>query len=113
MRVVTKDLEEFAKVLIEQGKEEKHPLIMKYLEDLGKLTGVVHIELPTPNLPKITDPDIGITTSRDFDPVIWKMSSFVYQYPSVCEHVPFHASMIMKGHGKLFINPRLIFTYGG
>lgn len=28
--------------------------------------------------------------------------------PWVCEHIPLHASMIVKGHDKIFVNPRLI-----
>lgn len=28
-----------------------------------------------------------------------------------CEHVPLHASMILSGYGKLYINPKLVMTY--
>ncbi len=28
-----------------------------------------------------------------------------------CEHVPFHASMALQGHGKFYINPKLIMKY--
>lgn len=31
--------------------------------------------------------------------------------PTVCEHVPFHSTMIKKGHDKIFINPRMIMKY--
>ena len=76
-------------------------------------TELVTIPAPLPNLPKILDPNIGIILHPDLlNPLVWRMSSFVYQYPSVCEHVPFHASMIANGHGKIFINPRMIFYYG-
>lgn len=31
--------------------------------------------------------------------------------PTVCEHVPFHATMIHNGHGKIFINPKMVMKY--
>ena len=42
----------------------------------------------------------------------WFTTSHLYtEYPTVCEHVPFHASMIKKNHAKIFINPRMIMKY--
>lgn len=110
--LVTEDLELVAKQLITQGQCDSHPQILKYLNGLKDLQSIVKVDFPRPNLPKVEDPKVGVLLHSFQDPVIWKMSTFVYQYPSVCEHVPFHASMIVNGHGKLFINPRLVFTYG-
>lgn len=109
--LITDDLEKLTKQLIAQGRSMQHPQIMKYLGDLEKLSKIHCINYPFPNLPKITDPTIGIITHEQNDPIIWKMNSFVYQYPAVCEHIPMHATMIINGHDKLFINPRLIMTY--
>lgn len=112
--VVTEDLEKVAKELIAQGKMSNHPQILNYLDQINQLQHLVTIPTAVPYLPKITDPNVGIVLHPEFlNPLVWKMSSFVYQYPSVCEHVPFHASMIVRGHGKIFINPRMIFNYGG
>ena len=33
--------------------------------------------------------------------------------PSLCEHVGLHADMIARGHGRLYINPRMVFRYSG
>ncbi len=110
---VTEDLEYCAKAIIEQGKQTGHPQIMLYLDMLNQITSIVDIPFPTPGLPLIQNPSVGLILHPGSDPLIWRMSSFVYQYPSTCEHVPFHASMIRRGHGKIFINPRLIFHYGG
>jgi hypothetical protein len=30
-----------------------------------------------------------------------------YNWPIVCEHIPFHMSMILDGKGKLFVDPSL------
>ncbi|MBS0604573.1 MAG: hypothetical protein JSS60_05995 [Verrucomicrobia bacterium] len=39
--------------------------------------------------------------------VVWFSCTRKCTLPWTCEHVPFHASMILKGHDRLFINPRL------
>ena len=109
--LVTNDLEKLAKQLIDQGKTTQQPHILKYLSDIEKLSEILYIQYATPKLPKITDPTIGIITHTQKNPIIWKMNSSVYQFPAVCEHVPFHASMILHGHDKLFINPKLVMSY--
>jgi hypothetical protein len=91
-----------------------HPQILNYLAQIDRLRNIVTIPEALPNLLQITNPNVGIVLHPHFsNPLIWKMSSFVYQYPSVCEHVTFHSSMIVRGHGKIFINPKMIFNYGG
>jgi hypothetical protein len=110
--IVTRDLEIHAKKVIEEGKKRSHPQIVKFLRFCSDLEAIHKIEKPSPNLPFILNPNHGVVLHDDPGALLWKMSSFVYQYPSVCEHVPLHASMIVHGHGKLFINPRLIFRYG-
>lgn len=111
--VVTQDLEKSAQDIIEQGKLTNHPAIVKYLLGLKKLQKQIILSSPTPHLSQIKDSLTGIVLFNCPNSLIWKMNSFTYQYPVVCEHVPFHASMIVKGHGKIFINPRMVFIYGG
>lgn len=110
--VVTSSLEKINQQIIAQEKENNHPIIMKYLADLKKISRYQYIESPQPKLPKIMDSSVGILLQKTPNSLIWKMNSFTYQYPAVCEHVTFHASMIIQGHGKIFINPRMVFTYG-
>jgi hypothetical protein len=110
--IVTKDLETLSRRLIEEGRQIDHPQVLRYLDGIQNLSSIVTIKYPDTGLPSITDPDTGIHCAELGDSLIWRMSSFVYQYPSVCEHVTFHASMIARGHDKLFIHPRLIFRYG-
>jgi glycosyltransferase involved in cell wall biosynthesis len=107
--IVTKDLEIVAKQIIEEKCD--HSQITIYRANNQALSSLTSITDPVPHLPQIKDPNVGVLLQDD-DPLIWRMNFFVYQYPSVCEHVTFHASMIARGHNKLFINPRLIFTYG-
>ncbi len=108
---VTKDLEEVYKNIINSQKISSHPIIEKYLYDSQQLSKQITIFSTGPNLSSITDQSVGIVLQNDTDALIWRMNSFAYQYPIVCEHVPFHASMILKGHEKLFINPRLVLIY--
>lgn len=110
--IATRDLEDHSKQLLQDKDLSTHPQLLKYLRFNKKLEQIHKIENQEPPLPQITKPTVGIILHDDPDPLIWRMSSFVYQYPSVCEHVPFHASMIIRGHNKLFINPKLRFRYG-
>ena len=111
--IVTEDLEILALELIQSGRVSHHPQIKKYDELRGQALSLICLPSPYPGMPQIKNPNTGIILFSSDSPLVWRMSSFVYQYPSVCEHVPFHASMILRGHDKIFINPRLIFTYGG
>ncbi len=108
--LVTKDLALLSHKIIQENPS--HPIIQRYLKEIPKLSCIT-IEEPSSKLAAIHDPQVGILTSGFSEGIIWRMSSFVYNYPSVCEHVALHASMILNEHDKLFINPRLIFRYGG
>lgn len=107
--LATTDLESLAKMLMQ---EKEHPQILNYLNLNASLEGIYPVEEAKPNLPCIVNPRMGIVLHSNPDALIWRMNTFVYQYPSVCEHVPFHASMIVRGHDKLYINPKLVFRYG-
>lgn len=110
--VVTEDLKTLSEKLICKGIQESNPLVNLYLKSNQRLHSCIIIDSPTSDLPMITDSNIGIYLTDLKTPLIWRMSSFVYQYPSTCEHVALHASMIIRGRDKLFINPRFVFHYG-
>lgn len=110
--LVTADLEEVDKNIIEEGKKRKHPKIIDYLNVQSSLKIEKIISEPHVDLPDLKSNNIGIIISDKQDALIWRMNSFTYKYPAICEHVPLHASMIKQGCNKLFINPRMIFTYG-
>jgi hypothetical protein len=44
-----------------------------------------------------------------FDKELFYRNNSGYNYPVICEHVPFHASMIARGHSRLFVMPSLIY----
>lgn len=107
--LATVDLETHFKKLMEQ---QNHPQILKYSMLNQQLKDTCLLTIATPYLPLIQNSEIGIVLQQGENALLWRMNSFVYQYPVVCEHVPFHASMILRGHDKLYINPKLVFRYG-
>lgn len=108
--IVTPDLETHIKTVLKRHND--HPHVLKYLSFLSHVESLHLIQEAKPNLPKILNPNVGVILHDDPDALVFRMSSHVHQYPSVCEHVPFHASMITHGHDKLYINPKLVFYYG-
>lgn len=109
--IVTPDLAEVVQQIINDPRHENNHFIKKYHEQIGN--ECITIQAPRPHLQSFLDPNQNfLLPATKNETLLWKMSSFVYQYPSVCEHVTFHASMIARGHDKLFINPRFVVTYG-
>ena len=108
--VVDNDLEKFYKRIIEDKKISKNFMMKKYFESKGSDLKLVKVPLPSSKLPKLPY-SYGILLEENGSDFVWRLNSGVTQYPVVCEHVYFHASMINKGKDKLYINPRLKFYY--
>lgn len=108
--LVTSDLAQLLHSIIYK-RQPVNESVQKYLNNLKNTQKYITLDKPRGDLPNIDDENIGIITAETPGDIIWRMNSFVYKYPVVCEHVTFHASMIIRGHDKLFINPRLIFRY--
>ncbi|BDC34788.1 hypothetical protein Noda2021_07460 [Candidatus Dependentiae bacterium Noda2021] len=81
---VTQDLEWLMQEIINNKMSTDHQFYQCYRNAIGNR--------PAP-LPIIFIPNCG------------------YDSPVVCEHSTLHASMIKKGHDKLFVNPNLICRY--
>ena len=45
-----------------------------------------------------------------FDKELFYRNCSGYNFPVICEHVPFHAAMIARGYDKLFVLPPLIYV---
>ena len=45
-----------------------------------------------------------------FDKELFYRNCSGYNFPVICEHVPFHASLIARGYDKLFVLPPLIYV---
>jgi hypothetical protein len=113
--VVTKDLETVTlKWLEEAYKNPNTPLLSNYQTLLNTL--------PVYNIKsnyihnRHTYPDhIGVYLNNKYGngKIVWFSCERDDTLPWTCEHIPFHATMILNGHDKLFINPRLIQTVAG
>lgn len=44
-----------------------------------------------------------------FDKELFYRNNSGYNYPVICEHVPFHAAMIARGYSRLFVMPSLVY----
>lgn len=109
--LVTHDLELLYKKIISSQFYQQHPRIIEYKNSLNHFSQIITLSHSNICQRVLKDESIGIRLTDNKDALVWRMNSFTYQFPVVCEHVSFHASMINNGHDKLFINPRLIFNY--
>lgn len=110
--LVTEDTEKIMHHLVDEGIANSHPQALLYQEKLKQTKEYIYIYIGYPS--NQLDPqnsNAGIIINPLTNPIIWRMNTSMFKYPSICEHVPFHASMIIRGHDKLYINPRLIFVY--
>jgi hypothetical protein len=95
--LVTEDLTHYYRQIISQVAEKNHHLQI-YLREHHLLKGG-----------KVLYPFGEI-------PIYFKLNTFPdrpinYDKVTCCEHVPFFASMALKGHGKIYLNPKLVMKY--
>jgi hypothetical protein len=107
--VVNQDLSKFIQNFIKKNKN--HDFVRKYFGDLKKVNHYRYINSYDVKFKKFMDQDNGIIIKNFNDKLVWRMSDYVYSYPAVCEHVPFHCAMINRGYDKLFIVPNFLFYY--
>lgn len=106
--VVTRDLEMAVLRWLKLAHEIKN---VCFLEDYDKLLREARIiNLFTARLGnrKALPDEIGVRLNNAFGmgKVVWFSCTPKKTLPWTCEHVPFHASMALRGRDKIFINPR-------
>ncbi len=47
-----------------------------------------------------------------FDNKLFYRNNSGYNYPVICEHMPFHCAMINRGYSRLFVEPSLLYISG-
>ncbi len=111
--LVTSDLEKLILKILSEDSLKNNFYVRKYWDELKRFHTRTYLPQPAPFAELITDPLVGVVIRQEKNPVVFRMSGFTctYQYPVVCEHVTLHASMIINGHDKLYINPRMTFNY--
>jgi len=108
--VITKDLETLMTQWLEKARKAKQPVpLLKEYEELltnGKVIDLTSSYLKNrENYPS----EIGIRLHNEHGNgnIVFFSCGRIGTLPSTCEHIPFHASMILKGHDKIFVNPKI------
>lgn len=108
---VTQDLEKVVLQWLKRARLKTSfvPLLRQYEELLSSLPIIRLTDNFLANRSNYP-PKIGLKLANSYglDEVVWFSCEEKEPLPCVCEHIPFHASMALKGYDKLFINPRLI-----
>lgn len=108
--VVTKDLENLVMIWLEHAKLS-HDLCFweEYQKLLSNARVITLTKESLPNRKHFPD-ELGMRlhNGNGAGKIIWFSCTRKRTLPWTCEHVTFHASMILKSHDKIFINPRLI-----
>jgi len=113
--VVTKNLEKVALSWLEEASQKQDiPFLEDYQTQLNTLPIYDITEKQISNRKKYPK-HMGVRLHNKFGngQIVWFSCTPPHTLPWTCEHIPFHATMILNGHDKLFINPRLISTVAG
>lgn len=103
--VVTPDQEKVTIEWLAKAREKKNvPFLKEYEENLLKYPS---IELTGKILANrdAYPPDLGLRLVGG--KITWFSCSQGATLPWTCEHIPLHASMILRGRDRLFINPKI------
>jgi hypothetical protein len=108
--VVTLDLETCIVGWLAKARKAKAaiPLLEIYDELLSRVN-VIDLKKPRLKNRKKNSKEIGIRLCNQFGSgkIVYFSCTPTETLPWTCEHIPFHASMILKGRDKLFVNPKL------
>jgi glycosyltransferase involved in cell wall biosynthesis len=103
--VVTKELDQLIQEWLKEARRSGNVCFLKEYEELLSKTSPLLLSGPF-LLHRERYPDaIGIKIPKW--QTVWFSCTPGTAFPWTCEHIPFHASMILKGHDKLFINPKI------
>jgi len=103
--VVTKDLEKAVSQWISQAKRGEAPLFLEDYEQQIKTSQVVDLSSKFLSNRKEYPDDLGVRMPRG--KVVWFSCTKETTLPWTCEHLPFHATMMLHGFDQLYVNPRL------
>lgn len=108
--VVTRELEEQVATWIDRAQAKGGVWMVDCYLDLLKSRPIIDLKAPyladRQNYP--AEFGMRLFNSLGEGRVVWFSAREECTLPEICEHVPFHASMIKKGRGRLFINPKIV-----
>lgn len=104
---ITKDLEKMMSSIL----DAMDPSICFFddYKNLLKKMKVIDLKQERLSHRKSYPKDLGVRmcNKEGLGKVVWFSCTDNYSMPWTCEHLTFHASMALKGHDKIFINPRI------
>lgn len=108
--VVTKDLEKVVTAWIEKATAAKEVCFLNEYKQLLATAQVIDLRQDHLSNRKLLPDEIGVRmqNGNGLGKIVWFSCTRKRTLPWTCEHIPLHASMILHGHDKIFINPRLI-----
>ncbi len=107
--VVTKDLEKVVTRWLEEARASTEVCLLEDYDHLLSSTRIVNLYLINRVYNRNSLPaKIGmkLNNAHGTGKVAWFSCTRKHTLPWTCEHIPLHASMALRGHGKFFINPR-------
>jgi hypothetical protein len=108
--IVTKDLENVVISWLDRAKNNKEICFREEYQELLTTAPVIDLTKVYLSDRKLFPSELGmrLLNENGLGKIIWFSCTEKRTLPWTCEHIPFHASMILKGHDKIFVNPRLI-----
>ena len=103
--VVTKDLEKAVSQWLSQAKRGEPPLFLQDYEKQMQTAQIVDLLGKSLSHRKSYPDDLGVRMPQG--KVVWFSCTKDTSLPWTCEHLPFHATMMLHGFDRLFVNPRL------
>jgi glycosyltransferase involved in cell wall biosynthesis len=103
--VVTKDLEKVVCQWLSNAERGSPPPFFKDYQEKVKTSEIVQLSTRLLEHREGYPEEVGIQFPQG--KVVWFSCSEDTTLPWTCEHVPLHASMVVHGFDRLFVNPRL------
>jgi hypothetical protein len=103
--VVTEDMEFLVSKWLDEARQTGDVCLLKEYEEL--LVNAKIVDLSGPFLQRREEYPTDLGVRMPGGNVVWFSCMPKDTLPWTCEHVPFHASMILRGHDRIFINPKI------
>ena len=104
--VVTKDLEKVTHQWLSKARQTSDVLFLKEYEALLARAEIIDLSGPLLGTRNTYPDELGVRLPKG-GKIVWFSCTKDATLPWTCEHVPFHASMILHGRDRLFINPKI------
>jgi glycosyltransferase involved in cell wall biosynthesis len=104
--VITKDLERVVNQWLSAAlRQTNDVLLLSEYQNLVSKAKPVELSGPIFSRDRKSSEDLAVRLPKG--KVVWFSCTKDASLPWTCEHVPFHASMILHGHDRIFINPKI------